>query len=195
MDSSRLESFSDGVMAVIITIMVFQIEVPKGGSLHDLGPILPRFLIYAVSFVVIGTYWNNHHHLLRAAKNISTAVMWSNLLLLFFLSLIPFFTAWFGNHPATKDPTAAYGAILLACGFAYSILLRSIVASNRNNPKLQEAVGSDIKGVISVGSYVFAVALAFVAPWVSIVIYGLGAFIWFIPERRLEPVHKESPKH
>ncbi len=192
MTTSRLEAFSDGVIAVIITVMVLELKAPLGSSLHDLRPLLPNFLIYALSFQVVGTYWNNHHHLLRATKVIDANVMWFNLLLLFFISLIPFFTSWFGEHPTAKGPTAAYGTILFAGGVGYFLLLRAIVAADKMNTKLRKAVGNDRKGKISILSYLAAILLTFVSPWIAITIYVLVALTWFIPDKRLEPISPEG---
>lgn len=184
MDTSRLETFSDGVMAVIITIMVLGLKTPLGTSFHDLKALIPSFLIYALSFQVVGEYWNNHHHLLKAAKTINGRIMWSNLLLLFFLSLIPFFTNWFGQHHSAKVPTAAYGSILFAAAIGYTMLLRAILASN-DEDKINRAIGSDYKGKISILSYLLSIPAAFISHWISIALFIFVAIIWFIPERRL----------
>lgn len=190
--TSRLEAFSDGVLAVIITIMVLELKVPEGTSLQNLAPLLPHLLVYALSFHVIGTYWNNHHHLLKTVKVITPRIMWSNLLLLFCLSLIPFFTAWFGEHPLSTIPNAAYGMSLLAGGLGYFILVRAILASDQEKGEVRRAVGSDIKGKLSLVVYFAGVLLAFVNPWVAIALYVLVAMMWFLPERRLAFATKPS---
>jgi uncharacterized membrane protein len=187
MNTSRLETFSDGVMAVIITIMVLGLKVPSGASIYDLKPLLPNFLIYALSFLMLGIYWNNHHQLLRATKKVTSGIMWSNLLLLFCLSLIPFFTNWFGQHHAATVPTAAYGTVLLAAAIGYWTLLQSILKSDKRGI-IRKAVGNDLKGNISLLSYLVSIPLAFVRPWLSIILFVFVAIIWFIPDKRLESV-------
>ena len=186
MHKTRLEAFTDGVMAIIITIMVLELKVPHGVTLNDLWPIAPIFLNYALSFVYIGIYWNNHHHLLSAAKAIDGRVLWANLHLLFWLSLVPFTTGWMGeNHFATM-PVALYGANLLLSGIAYYILTQSLIAHHGAESTLSKAIGNDIKGILSLVIYAFAIGLAFVSPWISIALYVVVAMIWFIPDKRIE---------
>jgi uncharacterized membrane protein len=182
----RLEAFSDGVIAVIITIMVLELKAPEGPGWDALRPLLPTFLIYALSFVFVGIYWNNHHHLLHATERIGGAVLWANLHLLFWLSLVPFVTAWVGDHYEAAVPTAAYGVVLLMCGIAFTILLRAILAAPGGNPRLAAAVGSDLKGKVSLLLYAAAVGLAFVNQWISDAIYVAVALIWLVPDRRIE---------
>jgi uncharacterized membrane protein len=185
-DTGRLEAFSDGVMAVIITIMVLQLKTPPGTSLRDLRASLPSLLVYLLSFVMIGIYWNNHHHLLRATERISGGVMWANLHLLFWLSLIPFVTNWVGTRGAYRHslPASSYEVVALCAAIAYFILVRAIIRSNGRTSAVARAVGSDAKGTISAVLYAFGVGLAWVSPWIA---YGLSvavAVIWFVPDRR-----------
>lgn len=190
MTTSRLEAFSDGVLAIIITIMVLELKIPHGAELTDLQPLIPTFLAYLLSFQVIGTYWNNHHHLLHATKAINGKIMWANLHLLFWLSLIPFATAWLGEHYTQSWPTALYGILMLCAAFAYQGLQLSIVKHKSNNDELMQKLGSDIKGKISLGCYSAAVLLAFVNPVFSDLLYVAVALVWFIPDRRLVGVEK-----
>lgn len=187
MGTERLETFSDGVVAVIITIMVLNLKIPTGASAHDLRMVLPSFLVYALSFRVIGTFWNNHHNLLRSAK-VDTRIMWSNLLFLFSLSIIPFFTAWFGRHYTSSVPTASYGAALLIAGIGYNILLRCILASEKASVQARRAIGRDFKGLFSLLCYAASIPLAFVSTWLSIRLFVIVASIWLIPESRLKKV-------
>jgi uncharacterized membrane protein len=182
----RLEAFSDGVIAVIITIMVLELKAPEEPDWHALRSILPTFLIYVLSFVFVGIYWNNHHHLLHATERISGAAMWANLHLLFWLSLVPFVTSWVGEHHEAATPSAAYGFVLLMCGAAYSILVRALLACPGGNPRLAAAIGSDIKGNISLLLYTTAIGLAFVNQWISDAIYVTVALIWLAPDPRIE---------
>ncbi len=184
MDTTRLEAFSDGVMAVIITIMVLELKVPAGASLHDLQALLPNFLVYALSFQVIGIYWNNHHHLFKAAKYINVKVMWANLNLLFWLSLIPFFTAWFGEHHNDKVPTATFGVVLLCAALASNILRRTVLAANPDF-KLHQQTGTEYKGLLTISSYMLAIPLALVNIWISVALYIFVGVLWFIPDRLL----------
>ena len=183
---TRLEAFSDGVVAIIITIMVLELRSPEGQTLADLRPLLPRLLGYALSFVFLGIYWNNHHHLLHAAKRINGPIMWGNLHLLFWLSLVPFSTAWLGAHPGSAWPTALYGIVLIMAACAYQILQGAIVALQGRDSALATALGSDRKGKLSLASYAAAILLAFANPWCSDVLYVLVALMWFVPDRRLE---------
>ena len=188
MQKTRLEAFSDGVIAIIITIMVLEMKVPHGSELAALKPILPVFLSYALSFVYIGTYWNNHHHLLHATREVSGAIMWANLHFLFWQSLIPFATGWMGENHFTAWPTALYGVVLLASGLAYVLLQSAIIAKEGRECLLAGAVGRDRKGKVSLACYVLAVALAFSYPWMAHAIYVFAALIWLIPDRRIERV-------
>jgi uncharacterized membrane protein len=182
----RLEAFSDGVIAVIITIMVLELKVPQGPEWTALRPLLPTLLTYVLSFVFIGIYWNNHHHLLHATDRIGGGVLWANLHLLFWLSLVPFVTAWLGEHHEATVPCAAYGVVLLMCGLAFTILLRSILSAPGGNPRLAAAVGGDLKGKLSLLLYASAIGLAFVSRWISDAIYVTVALIWLVPDRRIE---------
>jgi TMEM175 potassium channel family protein len=184
MGTARVEAFSDSVMAVIITIMAFQLRVPRDATLGAVRDQLPGLLAYVLSFVAVGIYWNNHHHLLRAADRISSAVMWANLFLLFWLSLIPVLTEWLRDEYSRALPAAAYGAVLLAAGFASSILVRALIRANGRESAVAEAIGSDVKGNASLVLYAAGVGLAFVSPWISYVLYVAVAVMWFVPDRR-----------
>ncbi len=184
-DTHRLEGFSDGVMAVIITIMAFQLKAPVSADFHGLARLWPSLLVYALSFSMIGIYWNNHHHLLRATRRISTAVMWTNLLLLFWLSLIPFATDWVGTAHGQSLPAATYGAVALAAALAYFALVRSILRANPADADIVAAVGRDVKGIISPVIYAAGIGLAFASPYLAYVCYLSVSLIWFIPDRRL----------
>lgn len=186
MTKGRLEAFSDGVLAIIITIMVLELKPPHGADIHVLQELLPVFASYVLSFIYVGIYWNNHHHMLHATQRVDGAVLWANLHLLFWLSLIPFTTAWMGENRFTTWPVALYGIVLLASGVAYYILLRALIHRHGHDSALARAVGGDSKGIISVVFYAIAVALAFWISWVSLAIYGLVALIWLIPDRRME---------
>jgi uncharacterized membrane protein len=188
MPKSRLEAFSDGVIAIIITIMVLELEVPHGDSLRDLAERLPTFLAYLLSFVYVGIYWNNHHHMLHATERVSGGILWANLHLLFWLSLIPFVTAWCGARglELTPTPVACYGIVLLLCAIAYTILQAAIIRAQGANSRLRAAVGGDRKGKISIALYVAAIALASFALWASVAIYIAVAVIWLAPDRRIE---------
>ena len=186
MGKGRLEAFSDGVFAVIITIMVLELKVPQGSDLAALRPVLPVFLSYVLSFVFVGIYWNNHHHMLHAVHRVNGFVLWANLHLLFWLSLVPFITAWMGEHPRLAVPVALYGLVLLMAGTAYYILERGLIALQGKDSALALAVGKDFKGILSVAIYTAAVALAFVNTWFSIALYISVAVMWFIPDRRIE---------
>jgi uncharacterized membrane protein len=187
----RLEAFSDGVIAVIITIMVLELKAPESPDWHGLRTLLPTFYTYVLSFIFIGIYWNNHHHLLHATERIGGRAMWANLHLLFWLSLVPFVTAWMGEHPEASIPGAAYGIVLLMCGIAYTILLRTLLAVPGGNPRLEAAVGSDLKGKLSLLLYCTAIGLAFVNQVIADVIYLAVALMWLVPDRRIEnELHK-----
>jgi len=186
MPKSRLESFSDGVIAIIITIMVLELRVPDGADWHALRPLLPVFLTYVLSFVFLGIYWSNHHHMLHAARRVNGAILWANLHLLFWLSLVPFVTGWMGANHFEPLPTATYGAVLLCAALAYTILLRTILASEGPDSTLAMAVGSDTKGWVSIACYASAIPLAFVNDLISDALYVLVALIWLVPDRRIE---------
>jgi uncharacterized membrane protein len=184
--TGRLEAFSDGVIAVIITIMVLELKAPESADWHALRPLVPTFGTYVLSFVFVGIYWNNHHHLLHAAERMGGAAMWANLHLLFWLSLVPFVTAWVGEHSEAAIPCAAYGVVLLMCGVAFTILLRALLAVPGGNPRLAAAVGSDVKGQLSLVLYAAAIVLAFVNQWIADAIYVTVALMWLVPDRRIE---------
>ncbi|MGH8736723.1 MAG: TMEM175 family protein [Burkholderiales bacterium] len=186
MRTGRLEAFSDGVLAIIITIMVLELKVPHGETLQDLAPLLPVFLSYVLSFVYLGIYWNNHHHMLHASDKVTGAILWANLHLLFWLSLVPFVTGWMGENHFGALPTAMYGAVLLMAAVAYFILQQLIIASQGPESLLQKAVGGDWKGKLSPVLYVTAIALAFCWQWMAQAIYVTAALIWLIPDRRIE---------
>jgi uncharacterized membrane protein len=186
MGKNRLEAFSDGVLAIIITIMVLELKVPHGAELANLEPLIPVFLSYVLSFVYIGIYWNNHHHLLHTMKTVSAGILWANLHLLFWLSLFPFATAWMGENHAAPLPTAAYGAVLLMAAIAYVILQGAIIAKHGRDSVLGHAIGTDWKGKLSPLAYLSAIPLAFVNPWISNVLYVGVALTWIVPDRRIE---------
>lgn len=188
MGRNRLEAFSDGVLAIIITIMVLEMKVPHSADLTALRPVLPTFLTYVLSFVYLGIYWNNHHHMLHVTTRVNGAILWANLHLLFWLSLFPFVTGWMGENHFEPAPMALYGLVLLLAAIAYMILQYSIIASQGANSILAKAIGSDIKGKISPALYAIAIPTAFYAPWISISLYILVALMWLIPDRRIERV-------
>jgi uncharacterized membrane protein len=188
MGKSRLEAFSDGVIAIIITIMVLELKAPHHATLEALRPLLPVFLSYALSFLYVGIYWNNHHHLLHAAHKVSGGILWANLHLLFWLSLIPFTTAWMDENHYESVPTALYGVVLLMAAIAYVILQRLIIKSQGANSILKKAVGSDWKGKLSPFAYLAAILLAPWSSWLPQVLYVLAALVWLIPDRRIENV-------
>ena len=185
MSKGRMEAFSDGVIAIIITIMVLELRPPEEGTLAALLPLLPKFLSYILSFVFIGIYWNNHHHLLQAAKGVNGSILWANMHLLFWMSTIPFTTSWMGEHFAST-PVAIYGAVLWITGLAYYILSRALIAHHGADSVIAKAIGRDEKGLRSLFLYTAAIALAFVSPWVSAGLYVAVAIMWFIPDRRIE---------
>jgi uncharacterized membrane protein len=191
MKSTRLEAFSDGVLAIIITIMVLELKAPHGDSLDVLLPLLPPFLSYVLSFVYIGIYWNNHHHMLHTVKRVSGGILWANLHLLFWLSLFPVATAWMGENSFAPIPSAAYGLVLFMAAIAYWILQRTIIASQGDDSLLARAVGRDFKGRVSPLVYLAAIPAAFVSPWISEVFYVLVALMWLVPDRRIESVLAE----
>ena len=194
METNRLEAISDGVFAVIITLMVLEMKVPHGADLHALEPVLPVFLTYVLSFIYLGIYWNNHHHLLRAAPCINGAIMWANLHLLFWLSLFPFVTGWMGENHFTSIPSALYGAVLLLAAIAYYILQCLIVAEAGRDSKLATALGADWKGKISPLLYLLGIAISFFQPWIANGIYAVVALTWLIPDRRLARVLAEPKR-
>lgn len=186
MDKTRFEAFSDGVIAIIITIMVLELKVPHGESLNALAPLIPVFLSYVLSFVYVGIYWNNHHHMLHTSHKVSGPMLWASLHLLFWLSLFPFTTAWMGENHFAAAPSAVYGLVLTMAAFAYRILQQSIIAAQGKNSLLQKAIGRDWKGKLSPLLYLVAIPAAFASPWIAQVIYVLVAFIWLVPDRRIE---------
>jgi TMEM175 potassium channel family protein len=192
MGKGRLEAFSDGVIAIIITIMVLEIKVPHGDSLDDLRPLLPVFLSYVLSFVYVGIYWNNHHHMLHASTTVTGAMLWANLHLLFWLSLFPFATGWMGENHFTPLPTALYGAVLLMAAIAYYLLEQAIIRAQGPDSLLKKAVGADWKGKLSPVLYVAAIAITLVSTTLAEAIYVAAALIWLIPDRRIEHV---LPRH
>ena len=186
MKTNRLEAFSDGVFAIIITIMVLELKVPHDAGINALKPLLPIFLTYLLSFIYLGIYWNNHHHLLNVCRQISGGIMWANLHLLFWLSLVPFTTSWMGENHFASAPQAVYGVVLLMAGVAYLILQRAIIRREGPDSLLARAVGRDVKGKISPLAYIAAIPLAFVSPWMSGVLYVAAAVMWLVPDRRIE---------
>ena len=186
MSKGRLEAFSDGVIAIIITIMVLELKVPHGADLAALRPLLPVFLGYVLSFIFVGIYWNNHHHLLHATRQVNGRILWANLHLLFWLSLIPFTTNWMGENHFAAWPVALYGTVLLMAGPAYYILTRALIRHHGKASTIATALGSDFKGKISLVIYLLAISLAFENAWISCALYVLVAVIWLIPDRRIE---------
>jgi uncharacterized membrane protein len=195
MPKSRLEAFTDGVIAIIITIMVLEFKVPHGADAAALVPLLPVFLSYVLSFIYVGIYWNNHHHLFHAVRQVNGMTLWANLHLLFWLSLVPFLTGWMGeNHFATL-PVALYGTVLLGAGIAYYILTLTLLRIHERDSTLTRALGKDFKGKISVVIYAAAIGLAFVQPWIACGLYALVAAIWLYPDRRFEKLLFETKHH
>ena len=186
MTKTRLEAFSDGVIAILITIMVLELKVPHGADLAALGPVLPVFLTYVLSFVIVGIYWVNHHHMLHAATGVSGRILWANLHLLFWLSLFPFVTGWMGENHFAPLPTAGYGAVMLLAAIAYELLARSIVAREGKGSRLAAALGKDVKGKASLALYAAAIPLAFVREWLADAIFVGVALMWLVPDRRIE---------
>lgn len=186
MTKGRMEAFSDGVIAILITIMVLELKVPHGSDMAALRPLLPVFLTYVLSYAFLGIYWNNHHHMLHATTRINGKILWANLHLLFWLSLVPFVTGWMGENHFASVPTAVYGAVLLFSGIAYVILQSAIIADQGKGSKLAAAVGPDLKGKLSAALYAAAIPLAFVREWIADAIYVLVALMWLIPDRRIE---------
>jgi uncharacterized membrane protein len=186
MKKGRLEAFSDGVIAILITIMVLELKIPHGADLESLRPLLPVFLTYVLSFIYLGIYWNNHHHMFQATDRINGKILWANMNLLFWLSLIPFTTGWMGENHFAPLPTAVYGVVLLLAAVSYTILQTLIIAQQGEHSKLEEAVGKDRKGKLSMLLYMVAIPLAFVNQWISDGLYVLGALMWLVPDRRIE---------
>jgi uncharacterized membrane protein len=186
MGKSRLEAFSDGVIAIIITIMVLEMKVPHGESLESLLPLVPIFLSYVLSFVYVGIYWNNHHHMLHACRKISGSVLWANLHLLFWLSLFPFATGWMGENHFSSIPSALYGVVLVMAAVAYRVLQQTIIAAEGIASVLKSAVGGDWKGKLSPLLYVLAIASTFWVQWLAQALYVLAALVWLVPDRRIE---------
>ena len=186
MNTGRMEAFSDGVIAILITIMVLELKVPEGTDLSALKPLTPVFLSYVLSFIYLGIYWNNHHHLLQAAERVSGGVLWANLHLLFWLSLIPFVTGWVGENHFAAWPVALYGINLLMAAIAYFILSQALIATHGRDSRLGAAIGNDFKGKISVVIYALAIPLTFLAFWIALAAYWLVAILWLIPDRRIE---------
>ncbi|TFW15605.1 DUF1211 domain-containing protein [Massilia arenosa] len=184
MGKNRLEAFSDGVIAIIITIMVLELKVPHGATIETLLPLWPIFVSYVLSFVYVGIYWNNHHHMFHAVQRVSGDVLWANLHLLFWLSLIPFVTGWMGENHFDTLPVSAYGGVLLMCAIAYSILARRLV--RHHNTALQRAIGKDAKGWLSIAMYLLGIGLSWVQPWLGALVYAAVAAMWLIPDRRIE---------
>ncbi len=188
MGKGRLEAFSDGVIAIIITIMVLELKVPHGTDLDALRPLFPVLVCYVLSFIYVGIYWNNHHHLMQAVNRVDGAILWANLHLLFWLSLFPFVTGWMGENHFAPWPVAAYGVVLMMAGIAYYILTRALIARHGHNSTLARALGRDIKGKLSVVGYALAIPLAFANHWVAITLYVVIAVLWVIPDRRIENI-------
>jgi uncharacterized membrane protein len=194
MNSSRLEAFSDGVIAIIITIMVLELKVPHGETFAALVPLIPVFLSYVLSFVYVGIYWNNHHHMLHLCDKVTGPILWANLHLLFWLSLFPITTAWVGESPAAAAPTALYGIVLLLAAIAYLILQQRIIAGQGTGSILKKAVGGDWKGKLSPALYVAGIAAAFCSPQLAHGLYLLVALLWLIPDRRIEHTLLQHPR-
>ncbi len=191
MKKGRLEAFSDGVFAVIITIMVLEMKAPQGVDLRALVPVLPVFLSYVLSFTYVGIYWNNHHHLLQAAEHVNGRILWANLNLLFWLSLTPFTTAWMGENHFAPIPVAVYGVVLLLAGMAYYVLTRCLIASHGRDSMLAKSIGRDWKGTVSVLVYAVAIPVSFVRPWIACACYVAVALMWLSPDPRIERAVRE----
>uniref|UniRef100_I2Q4D4 Putative integral membrane protein n=1 Tax=Desulfovibrio sp. U5L TaxID=596152 RepID=I2Q4D4_9BACT len=193
MGKGRLEAFSDGVIAILITIMVLELKVPRGETLEALSPLLSTFLSYLLSFVYLGIYWNNHHHMLHATQHVSGGILWANLHLLFWLSLIPFATGWMGENNFAAAPSALYGAILLCAAIAYTMLQWTIIAAHGRDSLLGAAIGRDLKGKLSPLLYLIAIPSAFYAEWMAAGIYVFVALLWLVPDRRIERLFESRP--
>jgi len=194
MGKNRLEAFSDGVLAIIITIMVLEMKVPQGADFAALNPLLPVFLSYVLSFVYLAIYWNNHHHMLHATQRVTGAILWANLHLLFWLSLFPFVTGWLGENQFAPAPMVLYGCVLLMAAVAYFVLQHTIIASQGPDSLLARAVGRDLKGKLSPVLYGTAIAVAFFKPWIAGSIYVFVALMWLVPDRRIERILGENKK-
>ncbi|NDV44358.1 TMEM175 family protein [Flagellimonas sediminis] len=194
MTKGRMEAFSDGVLAIIITIMVLEIKVPHGNNFNDLAPLLPVFLSYVLSFIYLGIYWNNHHHMMHTVKKVTGRVLWANLHLLFWLSLVPFVTGWVGENHFATEPMALYGFILLMAAIAYFILQHSIIHSQGEGSILKHAVGKDLKGKLSPLFYIIGIGMAWVNEWISGAMFVLVAIIWLVPDKRIERILKSQPE-
>jgi len=193
MNKDRLEAFSDGVIAILITIMVLELKIPEGSTLEALRPITPVFLTYTLSFIYLGIYWNNHHHMLHAADRVNGKILWANLHLLFWLSLVPFVTGWMGENHFAPVPTAVYGVVLICAAVAYTILEIELLAEQGPDSRLARALGNDVKGKISILIYAAAIGLAFVNQWIADGLYLLVALIWLAPDPRIESeFHQKS---
>ncbi len=192
MNKGRVEAFSDGVLAIIITIMVLEIKVPHGEQFSDLKGLVPVFLSYVLSFIYLGVYWNNHHHMMHTVKHVSGDILWANLHLLFWLSLIPFATGWMGENNFSAQPMALYGLTLLMAAMAYFILQNRIIKSQGKNGLLKKAIGKDVKGKISPLLYLLGIGLSWVSPWLSGSLYIVVAVLWLIPDRRIEHIVAEQ---
>ena len=193
MKSSRLEAFSDGVIAILITIMVLELKAPVGQSLAALRPLAPVFLAYVLSFVYVGIYWNNHHHLLHTSPTVSGPMLWANLHLLFWLSLVPFATAWMGENQFAAAPSAVYGFVLLMAALAYLLLQQTIIAAQGPSSLLKRALGRDWKGKLSPLVYLTAIPLAYLSHWTAQALYWLSALLWLVPDRRIEKALRSAP--
>ena len=192
-ETTRLEAFSDGVLAVIITIMVLELRTPRGIDFHSLVPSIPAIAVYALSFVFVGIYWNNHHHMLRASRGVDGKAMWANLHLLFWLSLVPFATSWLGRDPTAVGPTVLYGVILLLCSVAYALLETALLDVNGRDAPFAKAIKIDLKGRISILLYFLAIGGAFVSTYVADAIFIVVAAMWLVPDRRFEPLINAEP--
>lgn len=192
MNKTRLEAFSDGVLAIIITIMVLEIKVPEGGDFAALKSLFPVFISYVLSFIYVGIYWNNHHHMMHSVTKVNGTILWANLHLLFWMSLVPFATGWMGENHFSKATLAVYGFVLLMCGASYVLLQNIIVKSQGENSILKKAVGKDFKGKASSVLYALAILLTFYAEWISGAIYIFVALMWLIPDRRIEKILEEQ---
>lgn len=188
MSKGRLEAFSDGVLAIIITIMVLELEIPHEPGWSALQPLIPKFLSYVLSFIFVGIYWNNHHHLWQAVRKVNGSILWANLHLLFWLSLIPFVTGWMGENRFATIPVALYGFILWMNAVAFTLLVRALVAYHGRDSLLATALGNDQKGKLSLYAYTAAIPLAFFAPWIAISLYVAVALMWFVPDQRFEKI-------
>jgi uncharacterized membrane protein len=188
MTKGRLEAFSDGVIAILITIMVLELKVPHGTDFADLRPLAPVFLSYVLSFIYLGIYWNNHHHLLHAARQVDGRILWANLHLLFWLSLVPFVTGWMGENHFAALPVALYGLVLLMAAVSYTLLVRALLARHGKDSLLSKAIGSDVKGNLSLAAYVLAILVASTNRWIACALYVAVALVWLVPDLRIERV-------